>query len=207
MKNMKGARSILKACLGRINRYTIEKRVQVALPWVKGDVLDIGCGSGYLAHFVSKGQRYVGIDVSEERLHLLKRKYMNHPDYEFWCIDVDEDIASDLLSFNSAFDTITLLAVIEHLRNPESLLNYLHRLLKDEGRLLITTPTPAGDKISRFISTTTSGTKDLPHPHVRIYSQASLTTIAEECGFPVLCYTGFEFGMNQLLVCSKRPSK
>lgn len=204
---MKGARSILKACLGRINRYTTEKRVQVALPWVKGDVLDIGCGAGYLAHSVSKGQRYVGIDVNEERIHLLKRKYMNHPDYDFWCIDVDEDTTSDLPPFNSTFDTISLLAVIEHLRNPENLLNHLHRLLKDEGHLLITTPTSVGDKIGRFISTTTLGMKDLPYPHVRIYGRASLTTIAEECGFPVLRYRGFEFGMNQLLVCSKKPSK
>ena len=204
---MKGARSFLKTYLGRINTYATEKRVQVALPWVKGDVLDIGCGAACLAHSISKGQRYVGIDVNEEKVHLLKRKYINHPDYEFCCIDVDEDIASDLPSFNSAFDTISLLAVIEHLRNPESLLNYLHRLLKDEGRLLITTPTSVGEKIGSFISTTTLGMKDLHYPHVRVYNRASLTTIAEECGFPVLCYRGFEFGMNQLLVCSKSPGK
>ena len=202
---MRGARSVLKTCLGRINRYTIEKRVQVVLPWVKGDVLDVGCGAGYLARSVGGGQRYVGIDVSEEKVQLLKQKYVDHPDHEFWCIDVDEPAA--FASLGSAFDTISLLAVIEHLRNPESLLKYLHRLLKDGGRLLITTPTPAGDKVGHFISTTISGGREFPHPHVRIYRRASLAAIAEECGFAVLRYGGFELGMNQLLVCTKGPGQ
>ncbi len=202
---MKGERPILKACLGRVNRYTVERRVQVALPWVKGDVLDIGCGSGLLARSVGNGQRYVGVDISEDRIYPLKRKYVGHPNYEFWCINVDEDITGDPPFLNSAFDTIALLAVIEHLRNPERLLSLLHRLLNNQGRLLITTPTSVGDKTGRFISTITSGIKDPPYSHVRIYGRASLTALAEECGFPVQRYRKFELGMNQLLVCSKRP--
>lgn len=163
---MKGAHYALRACLGRINRYTVERRVQVVLPYLNGDVLDIGCGSGRLADFVSKGQGYVGVAINEERIYLLKRKYMNYPNYEFWCIDMDKDITSDLPFLHSALDTIVLPAIIEHLRNPESLLRVLHRLLRNGMLLLITTPASVGDKISRLISMTALGTRASPYPHL-----------------------------------------
>ena len=202
---MKSARAILNAGLLRINRYTVEKRVRTILPWVKGDVLDIGCGSGYLAQYIGKGQRYVGVDVNEDRIHSLKHKYVDNSAYAFWAADVDKDMIADLAVFDAAFDTVSLLAVIEHLRNPGRLLSLLHEVLKDGGHLLITTPTSIGDRIGHFISATTSGRKEFPYPHMRIYDRASLTALTEETGFVLLCYRKFELGMNQLTVCSKKP--
>lgn len=182
----------------------LTRRNELVIPWLKGDVLDIGCGSGYLAHFASKEQRYVGVDINEERISLLKRENMNCSNREFWYADVDKDTTPDLPFLNSAFDTIVLLAVIEHLRNPESLLSLLHRLLKNKGLLLITTPTSVGDKISRLISMIDLGTRALPYPHMRIYNRSSLTALVEQSGFQVSIYRKFELGMNQLLICSKR---
>jgi len=206
MQIIKSTRAALSTILLKINQYTIEKRVRVTIPWMKGDVLDVGCGTGLLAQHVSKGQRYFGIDVNEDKIQSLKLKYTGDPAYSFWTTDVDDDAITGLPVCNS-FETITLLAVIEHLRNPGTLLNFLHKVLKDEGHLLMTTPTPIGDKIGQFISTAISGERDFHHPHMRLYDKASLTSLVEEAGFDVLCYRKFELGMNQLLVCSRRPDK
>ncbi|MFX0196610.1 MAG: class I SAM-dependent methyltransferase [Candidatus Hodarchaeota archaeon] len=200
---MKGTR-FLQSALSRINRYTVERRVEVVLPWVKGDVLDIGCGLAYLAEFVGKEHLYVGIDINEERISLLRQENMNRPDRQFWYVDVDEDISADLPLLNSTFDTITLLAVIEHLWYPKNVLSFSYRLLRNQGLLLITTPTRLGDKISRLVTMTTLGTRELPYPHVRIYNRASLTNLVEEGGFRVNAYRKFELGMNQLFICSRK---
>ena len=72
---MRGACFALKTWLGRINRYTVEMRIRAVLPYLKGDVLDIGCGSGYLAQFVGNEHLYIGIDINEEKIRLLKQKY------------------------------------------------------------------------------------------------------------------------------------
>ncbi|MBA7631197.1 putative S-adenosylmethionine-dependent methyltransferase [subsurface metagenome] len=193
-----------RGCAIRIGRWTIKRRSEVVLPWLRGDVLDIGCGWGYLARFVSEGQCYVGIDINEEIISSLKREYMNCPNREFWCVDVDRDIPPDLLFLNSTFDVIALLAVIEHLRNPRSVLSLSYRLLKNEGLLLITTPTSVGDKISSLINVIAVGTRALPCPHMRIFTRESLTALIDEVGFQVKTYRKFELGANQLLICSKR---
>lgn len=188
----------------RIDRWATKRRSEVVLPWLRGDVLDIGCGWAYLAPFVSEGQRYVGIDIKEEIISLLKREYMNCPNREFWCVDVDRDMLPDLPFLNSNFDVIALLAVIEHLRNPRSVLSLLYRLLADEGLLLITTPTSVGDKISSLINMITVGMRGRSCPHMRIFTRESLIALIDEVGFQVKTYRKFEFGANQLLICSKR---
>ncbi len=205
MQSIKSARAVLNAGLLRVNRYTVEKRVRTILPWVKGDVLDIGCGSGHLAQHIGKGQRYVGVDVNEDQIHSLRHKYIDNSAYAFWAADVDEDTVADLAAFDATFNTVSLLAVIEHLRDPGRLLSLLHEVLQDGGHLLITTPTSIGDRIGHFISATISGRKEFPYPHVRIYDRASLTALTDETGFVVVCYKKFELGTNQLIVCSKKP--
>ncbi|MCL0091668.1 class I SAM-dependent methyltransferase [Dehalococcoidales bacterium] len=194
----------LRDCAIRIGRWATKRRCEVVLPWLRGDVLDIGCGEGYLARFVSERQRYVGIDINEEIISSLKREYMNCPNREFWCVDVDRNIPPDLPLLNSTFDVIALLAVIEHLRNPRSVLSFSYRLLKNEGLLLITTPTSVGDKISSLIQFATVGTREPSYPHVRIFTRESLTALIEEVGFQVKTYRKFELGANQLFICSKR---
>ncbi len=72
------------------------------------DVLDIGCGRGMTIAFLPASTSYIGIDVSLPAIERLRGLY---PDHEFIQHDVDGGFPPGL----GDFDTIIMLAVIEHL--------------------------------------------------------------------------------------------
>lgn len=88
------------------------------LPHVRGRLLDIGCGSNLLVKQYGNG---VGVDVHAwEGVDL-----------------VVQDTAA--LPFDSrSFTTITIVAALNHIPNRDAVLREAHRLLADEGRLIIT---------------------------------------------------------------------
>lgn len=48
---------------------------------------------------------------------------------------------------NMKFDTIVSMAVIEHVKNPKDFLINLGKYLKDDGKIILTTPHPKADWI------------------------------------------------------------
>ena len=64
---------------GLLSPYLRSKRIGAALPFLKGRILDYGCGSGALAAVV-KPDRYVGVDVDR---FVLNRARNNFPQYFF----------------------------------------------------------------------------------------------------------------------------
>ncbi len=187
-----------------VAQYLSKKRAEMAKPWLKGDVLDIGCGGEYsLTHFLDAGQHYVGVDIQEE---LIQRLRQTKPSYEFHCIDVDRE--NELVStINSQFDTVVLLAVIEHLRHPQAVISQCRSLLKDGGTLIMTTPAVWGDKLVRFIEAAL-GVKheeiEKYSPHLIIFNEQTLRNLlTSENKFSVRYYKRFELGLNQLIIASK----
>ncbi len=47
---------------GFLSPFLRKKRIEMALPFIKGRVIDIGCGVGKLAKYV-EAENYVGIDL------------------------------------------------------------------------------------------------------------------------------------------------
>mgnify|MGYP001594596229 CR=1 FL=1 len=47
---------------------------------------------------------------------------------------------------------VTIIAVIEHLDHPQKILNEAFRILKEGGKLILTTPTPLAKPILEFLS-------------------------------------------------------
>jgi SAM-dependent methyltransferase len=97
--------------------------------------LDYGCGDGrFLVGLKDKGiGRLVGVDVSQEAVRLAKAKCG-----EMKIMHIDGRTA---LPFrNDEFSSISLLDVLEHVDEPDALLAELHRVLQDEGTLIVTVP-------------------------------------------------------------------
>ncbi len=97
-------------------------------------VLDIGCGPGvffYLARDVKNG---VGLDDSKVQLEFAKS--LNN-DAKFI-----EGNASKLPFEDKTFDYVTAIELIEHMKEDEakSMIKEAYRVLKDDGRLILTTP-------------------------------------------------------------------
>lgn len=99
-------------------------------------VLDIGCGTGYGTHFLIKAgaKKVIGIDNSYETIEYAQSHYRSN-NLEFKQMDID----SINLTAQS-FDVIIALEVIEHLKNPNLLLNEIKKLLKSDGVAILSTP-------------------------------------------------------------------
>ena len=101
---------------------------------VKGlSCLDIGCGGGYFANILQqKGANVIGIDYSE---HAIKFARSRFPD-----LDLRVNSAYELDSFNhNSFDLVILLDTIEHISDQPKVISAIYRILKQEGRLVIST--------------------------------------------------------------------
>jgi len=99
------------------------------------DVLEIACGSGDFAKKVIdrfKLGKIYGADISEQAVKLAAEKGV-----EGACLNLDKD---NLPYKDDFFDTVICGEVIEHLVDPDHLLEEIYRVLKVDGCLLITTP-------------------------------------------------------------------
>ena len=91
-------------------------------------VLDVGCAKGYLAEILAgRGFAVTGIDLPDTP----------HSDsFQF----VGGDLDAGLPPVDGAFDFILCADVLEHLRNPLSMLRECRRLLAPEGVLIASLP-------------------------------------------------------------------
>lgn len=174
--------------------YLHRRRIKMVKPYLKGDILDMGCGSASITKFLNENQRYSGIELNEVLVNELKTKY---PKYEFYSKNIDKDE----LGIQRKFDTITMIAVIEHLKNPRNILQQCRSLLKNGGYLVITTPTPFGDKIHKIGARLGLTSKEAVKEHYKIYSYEDMKNLLASCRFEPQKYQKFELGMNQIFVC------
>lgn len=96
-------------------------------------VLDVGCGAGIIGAKVQSELKasVVGIDLSREMI-----KVANKNGIEAKIVDLDQR-----WPFNSSsFDCVIILQVLEHVFNPDNLVQESRRVLKRGGYLIVTTP-------------------------------------------------------------------
>jgi 2-polyprenyl-3-methyl-5-hydroxy-6-metoxy-1,4-benzoquinol methylase len=81
-----------------------------------------------------------------------------------------------------------MIALIEHIKNPANMLRQSHDLLTDDGDLVITTPTPLGDKIHKVGAKFGLTSKSAVEAHVKIYSREDLQSILNSFGLNMYIY-------------------
>ncbi|HUT35639.1 MAG TPA: methyltransferase domain-containing protein [Planctomycetota bacterium] len=99
--------------------------------------LDVGCGSGVVAHFLAEQGAVVdAVDTNEEALRFARAQFAM-ADLRFHLGPANEMAFAD-----ESFDLIVCMELIEHLpaRQVVDLLGLVRRLLRPEGVLLVTTP-------------------------------------------------------------------
>ena len=108
-------------------RQAILKGISEFIPNLKGKLLDFGCGSKpYQSLF--EVEEYIGLDFKGE----------GHS-HENENIDVYYDGKTIPLN-NNSIDAIFSSEVLEHIFNPNEILQEFHRVLKPGGKVLITCP-------------------------------------------------------------------
>jgi len=110
--------------------YLLEGVMRIFDQEKKGKVLDLGCGDGdYSVKLENLGHEVIAADLDEERF-----RYKGKIEYKK-C-----DVTKNLPFEDNSFDYCLLLEVIEHLENPYSVISEINRVLKTEGKLVLSTP-------------------------------------------------------------------
>lgn len=185
-----------------MSRYLARARLERAAPYIRGDVLDLGCAGGQiLKEFGGSVTSYTGIDYDDRFIAPLRDAY---PESTFLTRDLD----ADPLDLGRRFDCVTMLAIVEHLFNQKHVFCAVKRLLKPGGHVVITTPTPLGnDVVHRFGAAIGLFAKSAVDDHIVIYNRHRFGILAKEVGLELQRYDRFQFGCNQFAVlCSGHDS-
>ncbi len=145
------------------------------LPFVaEGTLLDIGCGNGqWIAFMKTLGWDVSGIDFDKDAIDHCAKKNLKVR-------------AGDLIEQhypNNFFDAITLSHVIEHLPHPEATLKECYRILKPNGRIIVTTPNAESFGLD-FFKGYWRGLE--PPRHLQVFSVSALQDILISVGFNVI---------------------
>ena len=145
-------------------------------------VLDVGCSSGYLARpLVERGCTVVGIELDESAAEAAREV----------CEEVLVGDAETMeLPFPPAsFDVVLCGDLIEHLREPQAFLERVRPLLRDGGRLVLTTPNVANWSIRAGLLVgrwryTDRGILDRTHAH--LFTRKTLVETLSAAGYRVV---------------------
>ena len=102
-----------------------------------GEILDLGCGTGYGTVELFGGTSIVGADVSAEAVAYARANYGREG------VTFLEASCEALPLTDHQFDLITCFEVIEHLENWRGLLAEAQRLLRPGGSFVVSTPNKA----------------------------------------------------------------
>lgn len=126
-------------------------------------VLDLGCGSGYGTHRISKlAEQAYGVDVADDAIAYATARYVN-PNLRFLRIETGHPLPFE----DAFFDVILSFQVIEHVDDDDAYLREASRLLKPDGTLVVITP----DRKNRLLP----AQKPWNRWHVREYGMEELT--------------------------------
>jgi 2-polyprenyl-3-methyl-5-hydroxy-6-metoxy-1,4-benzoquinol methylase len=123
--------------------YVARKLTHNQLIGANSQVLDFGCGPGYLANAL-KGSiaSYFGIDISQHYIEMAKEKCKDYPNFRFKAFPLDQSIysLSILEQEGNQFDTIVILSVVQYFEKKEDVLQLLEKcklLLKPRGKIIL----------------------------------------------------------------------
>jgi 2-polyprenyl-3-methyl-5-hydroxy-6-metoxy-1,4-benzoquinol methylase len=137
------------------------KAYVVALDFIQGDVLEVGCGEGRgVSILINKANSFTAVDKIEPVIDELQKKF---PSGRFISMNIPP--LSELK--DNRYDVVVSFQVIEHINDDELFLRELHRVLKPGGTALLTTP-------NRKMSLSRNPW------HIREYLPAELTLLAKK---------------------------
>jgi ubiquinone/menaquinone biosynthesis C-methylase UbiE len=104
------------------------------------EVLDASCGVGYGIEIMARAgaKAVTGVDISAETIAVAKERFGRHA-----AALVEADLR-ELPFVDDSFDVVVSFETIEHVEEPEKALAELHRVLRPDGVLVISSPNPDG---------------------------------------------------------------
>lgn len=178
------------------DRAVARLRFRAALPHIRSStrVVDIGCGhnADFLEYADSRIRFGVGVDYQVCSSARTSRAMVR-------C-----DITQSLPLRSEQFDHAVMLAVLEHLIDPEPLFKEVFRILLPGASYVMTWPEPAVDPLLHFLHRAGWVSKEMESDkHQARIPLPRLLLMLTEAGFTRFHHQKFEFRLNNLLVAYK----
>jgi 2-polyprenyl-3-methyl-5-hydroxy-6-metoxy-1,4-benzoquinol methylase len=145
-------------------------------------VLDVGCASGYLAEqYAARGCRVFGIEADAANAERARR----------FCESVvvgDIESAADRARLPAPFEFVVFGDVLEHLRDPWTVLGATRALLADDARVIVSIP-----NIAHWSARYEIALGRFPYAehglfdrtHLRFFTRASARALAQTAGYDI----------------------
>ena len=180
-------------------------------------IIDVGCGGGILAESLAKlGANVTGIDMGEEplnvaKLHALEAKVS---------VDYEKITAEEKAHHNAEqFDVVTCMEMLEHVPDPQSIINACSAMVKPGGYVFFST---LNKTIKSYLFAIVAAEKllkivpDGTHDHDKFIRPSTLIGWAENAGLKCIDATGIHYNpvtenhklapgldVNYILCCQK----
>lgn len=104
--------------------------------------------------------------------------------------------------FNKTFDTIVLLAVLEHIEvtKVSEIFKKFKDYLRNDGTIFLTTPTPAAKPVLEILAFLGILDKKNIEEHKHYWNKKDLYKLAQDIDYKVIEYKKFQLGFNQYIV-------
>ena len=155
-------------------------QVAALIPLSGQRILDVGSGPSELSRLLKKeGNRIVGVD----------RAFTGNGDSGLE-LKIEKDLEKDFdLNFGREFDTILFLDILEHLRDPEAILEKARDYLKPEGRIIVSIPNVAhwSVRLSLLFGSFHYGERGiLDKTHLHFYTLSSFRQMLKDANYKIL---------------------
>jgi ubiquinone/menaquinone biosynthesis C-methylase UbiE len=156
-------------------------------------LLDIGCG--WEARLLLDVEPYIASGVGIDcKAPLIRTEKLT---------TVRVRLNETLPFMDNSFDVVSMLAVLEHLDCPESMLQEICRVLRPNGFLVGTVPSKIAKHVLEFLSYRLGiVNKDEIRDHKQYYNRGSIVALLTKTGFTDIKHQYFQFAMNNYFVAS-----
>lgn len=163
-------------------------RIKRSVPYISGKLLDVGCGNNLFKYYYSGDT--VGVDV-----------------YQWGQVDRVVENTADMPFDHEEFDTVTIIAALNHIPNRLEVLQEVFRVLKNDGKLIITMIPPVISAMWHFLRKPWDEDQKLrgmQEGEVFGLSRKHLLKLFDEAGFQFISHQRFMMGVNHLYVLKKK---
>jgi len=158
----------------RLNRIT----ALIGRPAAQIRIVDVGCSRGQFLEAATRlGFHAEGVEPAPQIAAAARAAGLT----------VHGGLIEDQQFPAGSFDAATLFEVVEHLKDPRSLLAECRRILKPRGILVITTGNAASWTASALGARWDYFDMTMDGGHVSFFNPASVRRLAEHCGFELAC--------------------